>query len=57
MLVDGGIVFTTVERVAGLGRYHLLASGMALVAVVVVAPEGIVGTSRRLLGRRTGRHR
>ena len=54
-LVAGGIVFTAADRLTGLGRYHLLASGVALVAVVVLAPEGIAGGGRRLVERWTAR--
>jgi len=43
LLVEGGLAFTVLERVAGLGRYQLLVSGAALVLVAVLRPEGIVG--------------
>lgn len=42
LLVSGGLVFGTLDRVAGLGRYQLLVTGLALVAVVILRPEGIV---------------
>lgn len=51
-LAAGGIVFTALDQVGTLGRYQLLLSGVGLVAVVVLAPEGIAGAGRRLLGRR-----
>lgn len=41
LLVPGGLAFTALDRLAGLGRYQLLLSGVALVAVVVLAPEGL----------------
>jgi len=43
LLVEGGLAFTVLERAAGLGRYQLLVSGLALVLVAVLRPEGIVG--------------
>lgn len=46
-LVAGGIVFTTLDRLVGLGRYQLLISGLALTAVVVLAPQGLAGVWQR----------
>ena len=43
LLVEGGLAFTVLERAAGLGRYQLLASGLALVLVTVLRPEGLAG--------------
>jgi len=43
LLADGGLAFGVLGRAAGLGRYQLLVSGAALVAVAVLRPEGIVG--------------
>ena len=43
LLVDGGLAFTVLDRVTGLGEYQLLASGAGLVAVAVLRPEGIAG--------------
>ncbi|HET6818397.1 MAG TPA: ABC transporter permease [Mycobacteriales bacterium] len=46
-LVSGGIVFTLLDNVAGLGRYQLFASGVAVVIAIVLAPDGITGAVRR----------
>jgi hypothetical protein len=48
--------------VADLGRYQLLASGLAVVVVSVLVPDGVAGgivRLRRRVGRRApaGRHR
>jgi branched-chain amino acid transport system permease protein len=42
-LVSSGIVFTTLDRAADLGRYQLLASGLAVVVMSVLAPDGVAG--------------
>ncbi|HMA47090.1 MAG TPA: ABC transporter permease [Frankiaceae bacterium] len=52
LLVPGGLAFTALDRLAGLGRYQLLLSGVALVAVVVLAPEGLAGRPLRRWGPR-----
>jgi branched-chain amino acid transport system permease protein len=54
-LVAGGVVFTALDRVAGLGRYQLLASGVALTVAAVVAPDGLAGTAARAVRRRARR--
>lgn len=41
LLVPSGLAFTAVD-----GRYQLLASGLALVVVAVLRPQGIVGRAR-----------
>jgi branched-chain amino acid transport system permease protein len=51
LLVPGGLVFTALDRLAGLGEDALLLSGLALTLVVVLAPEGLTGTASRLLQR------
>jgi branched-chain amino acid transport system permease protein len=43
MLVPSGIVFTLLD----LGRWQLLASGIGLMAVTVLAPGGVTGWKRR----------
>jgi branched-chain amino acid transport system permease protein len=43
LLVPNGIVFTVLD----LGRYQLLASGIGLVVVTVLAPGGLTGLGRR----------
>lgn len=48
LLVPGGLLFTALGRVAGLEDKATLISGLALVAVVVLAPEGVTGTAGRL---------
>jgi branched-chain amino acid transport system permease protein len=61
-LVSSGLAFTALDDVADLGRYQLLASGLAVLVVTVLAPDGVMGGVVRL-GRRmrrpvpTGRHR
>jgi branched-chain amino acid transport system permease protein len=52
-LVSGGIVFTAVDRFADLGRYQLLATGLALVAMAVAYPAGVADAGARLLRRRS----
>jgi branched-chain amino acid transport system permease protein len=51
LLIPGGLVFTALDRVAGLEDDALLLSGLALVVVVVLAPEGLTGTAARWLHR------
>lgn len=51
-LVSSGLVFATVDRVAGLGRYQLLVTGLALVTVAVLRPEGIMAGRTSSVGRR-----
>ncbi|MDQ6727783.1 MAG: branched-chain amino acid ABC transporter permease, partial [Actinomycetota bacterium] len=43
LLVPSGLLFTLLD----LGRYQLLASGIGLMVVTVVAPGGITGSGRR----------
>jgi len=43
LLVPGGLVFTALDEAAGLGRYQLLLSGLALMVVVILRPDGIAG--------------
>jgi len=50
-LVAGGILFTAVEGVAGLGRYQLLMSGIALTVMAVLRPDGLAGAARQFLFR------
>jgi branched-chain amino acid transport system permease protein len=50
-LVAGGIAFTVLEEVAGLGRYHLLASGVGLVVMAVLSPDGLSAAAGRLRER------
>jgi len=50
-LVAGGILFTAVEDVAGLGRYQLLTSGIALMVMAVMRPDGLAGAAQRILLR------
>jgi ABC-type branched-subunit amino acid transport system permease subunit len=48
-LVASGIVFVLLDRAAGLGRYQLLASGVAVVVAIVLAPDGVTGALPRLV--------
>jgi branched-chain amino acid transport system permease protein len=52
-LVSGGIAFTALDRVAALGRYQLLATGLALVAMAVGYPAGVAAAAAHLAGRRS----
>ena len=47
LLVPGGLAFTALDRVAGLGEYALLLTASALVVVAVTAPQGLTGLVRR----------
>ena len=51
-LVGAAIVVVLPEFLAGLAEYRLLIFGALMLAVLWVAPEGIVGEVLRLLGRR-----
>ncbi len=46
-----GIVYITADRIAGLGRWYQLASGVALIATAIFFPEGIAGAYRQNLAR------
>ena len=54
-LVASGIVFTWLDHAAGLGRYQLLISGVAVVIAIVVAPDGLTGSLARLMRLRESR--
>ena len=54
-LVASGVVFTWLDHAAGLGRYQLLISGVAVVVAIVIAPDGIAGAATRLARSRSGR--
>ena len=56
-LVSGGLLFVALDNAFGLGRYQLLASAVAVVLAIVVAPDGITGTAAKLAHRQAGRHR
>jgi branched-chain amino acid transport system permease protein len=47
--VASGIAFLVLDRVADLGRYQLLASGVGVVVAIVLAPDGVTGAGARLL--------
>ncbi|HUQ63611.1 MAG TPA: ABC transporter permease [Acidimicrobiales bacterium] len=47
-LVAGGIVFTTIDELFGWGRYQLLVSGLGLVVIAVLYPDGLSGIGARL---------
>jgi branched-chain amino acid transport system permease protein len=51
LLVPGGLLFTALDRTAGLAGKATLLSSLALVLVVVLAPEGLAGTASRVLRR------
>ena len=51
LLVPGGLVFTALDHLAGLQDYALLLSGLAVLVVAVLAPEGLTGLSARLVRR------
>lgn len=50
-LVSSGVAFLLLDRAAGLGRYQLLASGVAVVIAIVLAPDGLTGLASRLTRR------
>ena len=54
-LVASGLVFTWLDHAAGLGRYQLLISGVAVVVAIVIAPDGLTGAASRLARMRGGR--
>lgn len=54
-LVTSGLVFTLLDSGGGLGRYHLLLSGVAVVVTAVVFPDGLVGAGERLRRRSAAR--
>jgi branched-chain amino acid transport system permease protein len=41
LLIPGGLAFTAADRLAHIGRYQLLISGLALLVTVVLAPAGL----------------
>jgi branched-chain amino acid transport system permease protein len=47
LLVPGGLVFTALDRTAGLEDHATLLSGLALVVVAVLRPEGLVALRPR----------
>ena len=51
-LAGAAIVVLLPELLAGLAEYRLLLFGALLLVVLWIAPEGLVGTVQRLLGRR-----
>jgi branched-chain amino acid transport system permease protein len=51
LLVPGGLVLTALDRVDALQDTGLLLSGLAVLVVVVLAPEGITGQARHLVHR------
>jgi len=46
-LVPGGLVFTALERLAGLGRYELLVTGLTVVVIAIVRPQGVAARAVR----------
>jgi branched-chain amino acid transport system permease protein len=50
-LVAGGIVFTAVDDLFGWGRYQLLASGLGLIVIAVLYPDGLSGLGWRVWHR------
>jgi branched-chain amino acid transport system permease protein len=51
LLVGSGLVFTALDDLAGLGRYQVLASAVAVIVVTVLAPDGLAGATSRLARR------
>jgi branched-chain amino acid transport system permease protein len=51
LLVPGGLLFTALDRAGGLEEHATLVSGLALVAVVVLLPEGLAALGSRLRRR------
>ena len=50
-LVSGGLGFTALDRLGHLGRYQLLVTGLALVAMAVRYPDGMAAAAARLASR------
>jgi branched-chain amino acid transport system permease protein len=50
-LVSGGLAVVALDKAAGLGRYQLLVTGLALMAMAVRWPEGVAGSAERLWRR------
>nr|MDQ6928985.1 ABC transporter permease [Actinomycetota bacterium] len=50
-LVAGGIVFTAADDLFGWGRYQLLVSGLGLIVIAVLYPEGLSGIGWRIWDR------
>jgi branched-chain amino acid transport system permease protein len=50
-LVAGGFVFTAVDDYFGWGRYQLLVSGLGLVVIAVLYPDGLSGMGSRVWER------
>ena len=46
LLVADGLVFRLLDRLLGLGPYQLLASGLGLMVVAVLRPQGLAGSGR-----------
>ncbi|MGH9277538.1 MAG: ABC transporter permease [Acidimicrobiales bacterium] len=50
-LASGGIVFAALDQAADLGRYELLVTGVALVVMAVLYPDGVASAPARVLRR------
>ncbi|MDQ3979626.1 MAG: ABC transporter permease [Actinomycetota bacterium] len=51
LLASGGLVLVALDQAARLGRYELLVTGLALVAMAVRFPDGLVSVADRFLHR------
>ena len=49
-LASGGLVFVTLDRWIGFGKYELLVSGVGLILTAILNPEGIAGGFRLMIG-------
>jgi branched-chain amino acid transport system permease protein len=47
-LIASGLAFTALDRMAGLGQYHLLFSGVAVIVATVLFPDGVVRLGERV---------
>ncbi|MGH2824302.1 MAG: ABC transporter permease [Thermoleophilaceae bacterium] len=55
MLVAGGLSFTALNQLLGIGgEYTLLIGGLGLIITAVLNPEGVVGATRELVDRVRG---
>lgn len=52
LIVNGGLVFTALDRWIGFGPYETLVIGLGLVLTAILNPEGIAGALRRMIPRR-----
>ncbi|MCZ7526710.1 MAG: ABC transporter permease [Acidimicrobiia bacterium] len=50
-LASGGLVFLSLDRWIGFGKYELLVAGIGLIITAILNPEGIAGGMRFMVGQ------